>query len=201
MLTFPQHESFIKEIVAAIPFEAKQLASSLPEAERDRLAPWTKAVKKVIEQTGDKFGKSMNKTMQFSGTSHSEDKPAHEWLLDAVLSEENRGVLVAVESEFSERPAHICYDFRKLLSIKAPLKILIIDSRKNLSEVILTGINECAQRFEQHQMGEVYYVLDFHQGRVDVHRWQIGDVREGKAPKFKFEHLSNLSGPELISAA
>jgi hypothetical protein len=77
-----------------------------------------------------------------------------------------------VESEWA-RIADVEDDFSKLLSIKAPLKILLSDSGPDRSAKLIERINGCARTFEQHLPGDIYYLIDYHAGRRDVYRCEI----------------------------
>src|SRR5882724_5455577 len=97
VLEFRNHEAFIRDLVKKIPAEANKLSREAkkrhPDSERTR---WTKAVKSVVHAVAPKLEKE---TVDFYGTRSEQEKKYHEWLLDAVLYVESRGILVAVESE------------------------------------------------------------------------------------------------------
>jgi len=118
-----------------------------------------------------------------------------EWLLDTVWYVENKGGLVAVESELGYHVEGIKFDFSKLLSFKAPLKIMIVDTGRREPAKLLQAIEEYARSFRQHQPGEVYYLIDFHNSRHDVYRYTTGrHCTNGRATAFTFKHLLQLSG-------
>jgi len=125
---FRNHEAFVRNLVKKIPAEVNKLGREAkklhPDSERTR---WTKAVKTVFHAAARKLDK---KTIDFYGTRADQEKKYHEWLLDAVLYVEGRGILIAVESEFGRNIQGVVYDFWKLMSMKAALKILILDSGK-----------------------------------------------------------------------
>jgi hypothetical protein len=128
VLEFRNHEAFVRDLVKKIPAEANRLGREAkklrPDSERTR---WTKAVKNIFHVEALKLGKE---TIDFYDTRSEQEKKYHEWLLHAVLYVESRGILVAVESEFGRNVQGVVYDFWKLLSVKAALKILILDSGK-----------------------------------------------------------------------
>jgi len=195
VLEFRNHEAFIRDLVKKIPAEANKLSREAkkrhPDSERTR---WTKAVKSVVHAVAPKLEKE---TVDFYGTRSEQEKKYHEWLLDAVLYVESRGILVAVESEFGRNVQGVVYDFWKLLSVKAALKILILDSgkpRTRYAKKLFEEITKYARGFEQHLPKEIYYLLDFHHNRQDVYRYVIGDrCPQGRARKFNFAHVPNLS--------
>ena len=80
----------------------RQARERYPDSERTR---WTKAVKNVFHAAARKLDK---KTIDFYGTRADQDKKYHEWLLDAVLYVEGRGILIAVESELDEIYRGLC---------------------------------------------------------------------------------------------
>jgi hypothetical protein len=161
------------------------------DSERTR---WTKAVENAFHAAARKLDK---KTIDFYGTRADQKKKYHEWLLDAVLYVEGRGILLAVESEFGRNIQGLVYDFWKLLSIKAALKILILDSGKPgtpHAKKLFEEITKYAQGFEQYLPKEIYYLIDFHNNRQDVYRYVIGNRSpQGQAKKFNFEYLPRLS--------
>ena len=193
---FEEHEQFIQEILHKIPAVADHLrltepTRGKPESER---TSWTRAVKSVLFEK-----RKGHVEADFYGTHAHEEKKYHEWLLDAVLYLENRGVWVAVESEFEQNEKGREYDFRKLLSIKAPLKIFVIDSAKKPSTDSLRALELIASRFQQHLPSEVYYVLDYHRGRVDVYREIVPDtILDGHWNHFRFAAVESLSGPTVV---
>ena len=197
MLEFKEHEAFVADISRQIPAKAlKLLRSRRPGPKISERKCWTKAVKWVVCSARKKL---LPGTI-FYGTL-SEEK-SREWLLDAVLYVENRGVLVAVESEFEYNVEEVNYDFSKLLSIKAPLKILIVDMKGKRPDRLINKLNEYASGFEQHLAGEIYYLIDFHHPAThDVYRYEVGSTcSDGRVPKFSFGHLSHLSGPDRVQA-
>ena len=195
VLEFRNHEAFIRDLVKKIPAEANNLGREAkklrPDSERTR---WTRAVKNVFHAAARKLDKE---TIDFYGTCSDQEKKYHEWLLDAVLYVEGRGILIAVESEFGRNIQGVVYDFWKLLSIKAALKILILDSGKpgtRYSKKLFDEINKYAQGFEQYLPREIYYLIDFHNNREDVYRYVVGNrCPGGRAGNFNFKYLRELS--------
>lgn len=201
MHPFKEHESFVADLVKEIPAEAEKLLRPRSRSSRDgERRCWNKAVKKVFEEKSkelwpdaiDFFADWLGKDAR------GKDKKYHEWLLDAVLYIEEKDVLkgglVGVESEFGYHVDGIKYDFMKLLSFKAPLKILIVGRS---IDAVKNKIEECARGFEQHQPGEVYYLINCHKGRHDVYRYETGRTcPNGRAPAFTFKHLLRLSGDD-----
>jgi hypothetical protein len=157
MLEFKEHEAFVADISRQIPAEAlKLLQSRRPGPSGSERKCWTKAVMNVLCSASKTL---LSGTIDFYGT--LPEQRTHEWLLDAVLYVENRGVLVAVESEFECNIESINYDFSKLLSIKAPLKILIVDMQGEGHDHLIHKLNEYASGFEQHLAGEIYPLSTF----------------------------------------
>jgi hypothetical protein len=195
VLEFRNHKDFVKGLTKKIPVEVnkldRQARKRYPDSERTR---WTKAVENVFHAAARKLDK---KTIDFYGTRADREKKYHEWLLDAVLYVEGRGILIAVESEFGRNIQGVVYDFWKLLSIKAALKILILDSGKpgtRYSKKLFEEINKYAQGFEQYLPREIYYLIDFHNNQQDVYRYVIGNrCPRGRARNFNFEYLPRLS--------
>jgi hypothetical protein len=115
-------------------------------------------------------------------------------MMDVVLYKEPEGVQVAVESEFRDNVGDLLYDFKKLLVIKAALKIFILDSRRRDARWFLDPLEELCKAFEQHSPGEIYYILDFHQGRVDVYREVVPKTAiEGSYRQFRLKPVAELN--------
>lgn len=193
MLTFKGHEKFIAEILWRIPAEAKRLQRSRSREFRNgETKRWTRAVKDAFFRATEE--PEYKQTIDYFGT-----RPGcHEWLLDVVLYREVKNVLkgglVAVESEWGFSADGIKFDFMRLLSFKAPLKILIIGIGGRRIDAVKKKIEECARGFEQHQSGEVYYLINFHSGRHDVYRYTTGRTcANGRAKVFTFKYLSRFS--------
>jgi hypothetical protein len=198
VLTFRKHESFVVDLLAKIPAEAEKLLRSPKFRNKERVC-WNKAVIEALYAAKEE--PEYKEIISFYGI-----RPGcHEWLLDAVLYEEGceeeegvlKGVLVGVESELGSNLDGIKFDFMRLLSIKAPLKILIVGIERRRIRALKNKIEECARGFEQHQPGEAYYLINFIAGGHDVYRYKTGrSCPNGRAPAFTFRHLSGLSGDD-----
>ena len=206
MLTFKEHEEFIAKILPKIPLGAKGLRQSHSRDRRYTEAKcWTIAVKDAFHAVKRKpvYGTIGAKTIDYYATraGNGKEKRGREWLLDVVLYVEDKGALVAVESEWGSSVDGIKFDFMRLLSFKAPLKILIIDTGRRGIDAVKNRIEGYARGFEQHQPGEVYYLIDYHEGRDkgqhDVYRYETGRAcASGRAAKFTFKKIPGLCGDD-----
>ncbi|MGH9492831.1 MAG: hypothetical protein ACRD2K_04960 [Terriglobales bacterium] len=95
-------------------------------------------------------------------TSLKEPAPSCEWLLDVVWWQKDHGAMLGVESEWG--PAEkVIEDFAKLLSFKAPLKLMVYcaDHSQEEGDVVFMALQGMMTLFGQHVEGEEYVLLDF----------------------------------------
>src|SRR5438067_1607209 len=151
--TFPKPiDVFLDEVANSIPAEAKT----------DEPKEWTRAVKQVLCRMASEVYEPYACT-EWKG------KKLHEFLLDAIWYEKSpgMGILLAVESEWGvdsrsgPRESQIIDDFEKLMVIKAPVKLMIYESKdKEQNDLIMKRIAEYLSRYSQHVEGETYCLLN-----------------------------------------
>jgi hypothetical protein len=128
---------------------------------------WTLAVKATLEEIGSKKG--------YESLYSNREKGNHEFLLDLVWWDRRDGfdaAALACECELGNKrdelhnPLRVEEDFDKLLSFKAPLKLMIFDSygtkagSQNTVDQIITALNGYLQRYRIHIAGETYLLWD-----------------------------------------
>jgi hypothetical protein len=124
---------------------------------------WTAAVYKVLEE----ISKQQSWIPEYKGS------PC-EFLLDFVAWREKASIQLAVESEWEEPAWEIRRDFRKLLPIKAPYKVMIYCTRPG---AIHTGTLQqkfmaVLQLFQDHSPDERYIFIEFKKGdHVLAYEW------------------------------
>jgi hypothetical protein len=91
----------------------------------------------------------------------------HEFLLDAVVwnRKDGEGVILAVESEWTQHVTDIEEDFWKLLVVKSPIKLMIFATTpratKHSQDAVWQRLNECLRKYKDHVAGEIYVFIDF----------------------------------------
>ena len=83
---------------------------------------WTKVLKGSLRELLESEGTNMTEALY-----SFPDSNRHEFLLDLVIwdRQDGEGASLALESEWSQNIEEVATDFRKLLVIKAPLKLMI----------------------------------------------------------------------------
>jgi hypothetical protein len=103
------------------------------------------------------------------------DENIHEFLLDVVVWDRSsgEGVILAVESEWTQGIEAIVEDFWKLMVIKSPLKLMVFglnDKAWTHSQKAVWGkLKECLELYRDHQEGERYVFMDF--ARTERRGW------------------------------
>jgi len=131
----------------------------IPEGEA-----WTKAVKQTLADLVSKYAG----TAVFTGQTNGES----EFLLDFGWWDETgttgRRAIMGAEIEWTsyhkaqDRVREATYDFKKLLSFKAPLKLFVFDAYyPGDHDSLHDGIRDCLQTFSQHVRGECYLLVEF----------------------------------------
>jgi len=138
------------EILKQLQALAKQLKVDASPTER------TEAVNGLLH----KLGKERGHELYYKG------QP--EFLLDFVWWEKvngKEGSALGMESEWGS-PAEVEADFSKLLSYKAPLKVMVYGSGGNaeLQGEVQQRVRDLIAKFSQHVAGEVYLLIDFRPG-------------------------------------
>lgn len=186
-----QHGEIVRDLVQTLPGKAKSSGN------RD----WTLAVKQTSHDLCLKYLDSCKS--EFWGTYRSCTKYQHtEWLLDAawyVQEDTEEGLVLAVESEWADDNEEVRFDFSKLLTVKAPIKILIFqageNSRNDRSKQI-SYLEELCCRWSQHTAGDKLYLLNFYDGKHEVHFAEV--ATSGSIPDFEFKLLGDLKAQDSV---
>ena len=95
-----------------------------------------------------------------------------EFLVDLCAFADEQMVL-ALESEWNPNPISTFEDFRKLLQLKAPLKVMICDSPVFV-RTRLSSVAAFLARYPEHRLGEEYIIFNFRGNRtvLNCHRWK-----------------------------
>lgn len=192
-MKFSDHAEFIRNLTTQILEQEYELRPRNPR----EVPRWTESVKRAFYSFCHEADASFrlpcdSSKVDFYGTLLEYKK--REWLLDVVIYVEPDGALVAVESEMDYNVDGIELDFMKLLSFKAPLKILIVDTGKQPSNHLRARLQERATAFKQHQPPETYYFINFHQRKYSVYCAELAN----QSTKFEFKRVESLCGIEKV---
>ena len=113
---------------------------------------WAKAIVNVLQKIGHE-----NDWLVLGRRSDDDG----EWLLDVVwMKKEDWRLGLAVESEWL-KPTEIEADFLKLLSIKAPKKLLVFKTRdRRQTEEVIQRIQSLMLKYPYHLAGEEYMAVE-----------------------------------------
>lgn len=95
------------------------------------------------------------------------ERDNHEFLLDIVVWDRSsgEGVILAVESEWTQSVDSIAEDFWKLLVVKSRVKLMIFalnaNARKHTQEETWKKLSECLLKYRDHRKGERYVFIDY----------------------------------------
>jgi len=173
---------------------------------------WTTAVKETLGELVQKYGAPHARSI-FSGSGWTVMQPANEirppespvhttreFLLDFVWWQgEETGVggraIMGAECEWASLPKdkelranEVLYDFEKLLSFKAPLKLLIFECRDSEGrEHLHKRLCVYLEAFRQHVKGECYLFVEFSSWQCYAHIYEV--KQDGTAVNVKLELL------------
>ena len=141
-----------------------RLADKMREANLDwqHSTEWTRVLKESLRQLLESEGTNTTEALY---SSHELDR--HEFLLDLVIwdRQDGVGVSLAVESEWLQSIEEVATDFRKLLVVKAPLKLMIFACNskplKFSQKAVWDKLCECLLLFRDHIQGETYVFMDY----------------------------------------
>lgn len=142
---------------------------------------WTISVRNVMHECGREMG--------FKVESRRTDKnpDCHEWLFDVVWlrNPPDIGMELAAESEWGN-PGCVQDDFQKLLSVKAPVKVLLFAYKKGSkdSSMVWDGIKKYMNDYPHHLAGETYIFMEFHK---DYCRSAVVHVEKAGKQNFDFQ--------------
>jgi hypothetical protein len=87
-------------------------------------------------------------------------KESGEWLLDLIwMRRDTQEIVLAVESEWG-RAGDIEDDFVKLVSIKAPRKLMLFATKIQDSRSVVEGLEHLMRKYRYHLEGEEYVALN-----------------------------------------
>jgi hypothetical protein len=157
--------------------EAKEIASFLRERinalgkeQKDR-PTWTRAVQKSLDEYRDKQKWAGSEVLPPWNKDVPEDSRKNSFLLDFVvwrrdIGGNKEGAWIACESEWNLDSDSIVKDFHKLLSFRAPYKLMIYDAGHNgkLSEKCRKEFEKAFAGFQWHLDDEIYVFVEFVKG-------------------------------------
>ncbi len=159
---------------SSYPIEPEQLVSALLHSFEEHIPdhsdhqhgnrPWTVTVQSALRHLGEERGMQVRCS---DGT-----KGHGEFLVDILWFDPSGTPKAAFESEWGGISA-VEYDFKKLLCIKAPLKVMICDC---YPEPLIGSLEQCIRRYPDHLAGERYLVLNVcgsaMSGNPKCHMWE-----------------------------
>jgi hypothetical protein len=171
----------------------KVLVSEIPgKASKEGDTEWTRATKEALYELGKKKGFVVYASLRLK------KEMLHEWMLDVVWYSARRGsVRLAVESELGNE-GNVCDDFEKLMCIKSPLKLLLVESGR---KTLVGKLEDYLAEFDQHVRGETYLLVDFHDGQHESYKLvakRDGKLRRGES---NFSRMPALCGPDIPEQA
>ena len=87
-------------------------------------------------------------------------------------------------------------DFCKLLTVKAPIKIMLFEGRGDPEEYV-EALGGVGCRWLQHDKDDVIYVINFAKGQHTT--WFYETEIAGRIENFKFRRIDELTGPDNLS--
>ena len=118
-------------------------------APRDTLQHWTRATKDILTEF----------VLERGWKPVSTGIRNHEFLLDFLaVNEETSDIELAVEGEWGTLGA-ILHDFRKLLYVKADVKVMICRPAAG-NAFLCSRVEEVASKYPRHVAGETYVLVD-----------------------------------------
>lgn len=155
--------AFIRSLMPRVRKKAEQL-QTLEEYARSEQTAWTDALKLVLKEDGNALG--CESLYRLKG-----DDSSSEFLLDFVWWKRfgtSEGALLACESEFgnprgrSNDVEAIGFDFWKLMTFKAPVKMMVFDviSGGDREREILRLLTAFMRSYIAHIEGELYLFVD-----------------------------------------
>jgi hypothetical protein len=167
----------------------QSLVTQIPaRASKEGKKEWNRATKEVLCELGRKAGFEPYASLRLGKIR------LHEWLLDIVwYSLETGGIQLAVESELG-REEDVLFDFGKLMVVKAPLKLLLVECGK---QRLIRRVEQYLQGFDHHIAGEAYLLVDFNWGHHDCYELVVKRDGKQKRGDLKFRQLDSLCGPDV----
>jgi hypothetical protein len=173
----------------------KKVADRMKENHMKEVEAWTQGIKDTLAELVDLHGGPHAVSLFTSAVSPSADgmhlpksrvPKRREFLLDFVWweGEETKTsgrAVMGVECEWAswgrtkeQKGNEITYDFEKLLSFKAPLKLLIFESKDTQTQgYLLNRFRVYLSTFTQHVKGECYLFIDFSRGQCAAFTYEV----------------------------
>ena len=79
-------------------------------------------------------------------------------------------MLLGLESEWLDNVGEVCSDFEKVLAVKTPIKIVLFgagNGTRHSEREHIEELNKFSRQWCQHSRGDVFYAINFHDGRHD----------------------------------
>ena len=157
-------------------------------APRDSLQHWTRATKDILTDF----------VLQRGWKPVSTGIRNHEFLLDFLaLNEQTSDIELAVESEWGTLGA-ILHDFRKLLYVKADVKVMICGPAAG-NAYLCSRIEEVASKYPRHMAGETYVLVDVSENDMMLRSYMWRAETDGPAEVRFQRYIANV--PFSFSAA
>lgn len=159
---------------------AQCFAKEIPQHDIPGANPvWTKRVKAALGC----FAVGCGLRTQYTGA-EAEGSLSTEYLCDVMIwSQQSWSLQIAAEIEWNQGPAKLREDFRKLLVIKAPVKLFICDLGDDPESRAREVCEVELQAYADHLPGERYLVLNLCGnptigGSIRAYAWRVPDDPE-----------------------
>ena len=183
----------IMTIFGESPIDATELVKELIARVRPQVTPqssdleWARAVKQSLRLLGSEHGKRV--------APNAIDEQA-EFMLDLIWwrDEDSNDIDLAAECDWGNKKA-VEYDFGKLLSIKAPLKLMIYgpSAHEKRGLPIREGIEQhYMKRFSQHVAGEHYLLVEIAVSENLIFAYEAVISEHGSIQKPDFKQFLKL---------
>jgi hypothetical protein len=190
-MILPRGESDMS-IFGETPIDATELVKELiarvrPQVTRESTdREWARAVKQSLRLLGNERGKVV-----------APDDEQAEFMLDLIWwrDKDSNDIELAVECDWGNKKT-VEYDFGKLLSIKAPLKLMVYGPRthEKLGLPIREGIEKhYLEKFSQHVAGERYLLVEVDVPENLVFAYEILVSEHGSIQKPEFKQFLKKS--------
>jgi len=176
-------EEFADHLQQEVPSRtAKLIAEGVSEVKA-----WTKPMKTVLAELG-----KTHAGFRSIYTDRSENM--RKFMLDFIWWSDN-GAMLACECEWGNswnpksNPQAVADDFDKLLSFKAPMKLMIFDSYADatLQSECLSLLDKYLAQYPSHIEGEQYLLIDFCK---EFRAWTVTVKKHGLDPSLAFTTLA-----------
>lgn len=160
--------------------------SELPRM-RGEFTHWTSAVKQFLDRKAQEHGLR---------AIYTDRQGMSEFLLDLVWWQDGAGgsAVLACEMEWGNtrdrrrNPGRVAEDFDKLLSFKAPFKLMLFDSygKAEMQSEVIRELDRYLREFGDHRLGEQYLVIDMSRLKTV---WTCHIARDGEDASLQLSAL------------